>query len=154
MYKTLKYLLALILVVSLSSFFACSDLLEKFTTTSIIPITTTQAITTTTSPATTLTSSTTTGTSTPTPSTTSSVITPLASTTTFVANGKLEVYYLDVGQGDSEIIRCGSNTMLIDAGTNASTTILINDIKELGITKFDVVVGITLMKIISAAWTR
>ena len=43
--------------------------------------------------------------------------TPLSST--------LEVYFLDVGQGDSEILRVGNSTMLIDAGTNAITTSLI-----------------------------
>jgi glyoxylase-like metal-dependent hydrolase (beta-lactamase superfamily II) len=31
--------------------------------------------------------------------------------------------------------------MLIDAGTNAGTSTLIKDIKALGITKFDVIVG-------------
>lgn len=53
----------------------------------------------------------------------------------------LEIYFLDVGQGDSEILRYGDHTMLIDAGTNASTTTLLSDIKSLGISKFDVVVA-------------
>jgi competence protein ComEC len=53
----------------------------------------------------------------------------------------LEVYFLDVGQGDSEILRYGDTAMLIDAGTNASTNTLINDIKKLGISRFDVVVA-------------
>jgi competence protein ComEC len=52
---------------------------------------------------------------------------------------KLTVHYLDVGQGDSEILQCGNQTMLIDAGTNDSTSTLIKDIKDLGITRFDVV---------------
>jgi competence protein ComEC len=56
-------------------------------------------------------------------------------------NSTLEVYFLDVGQGDAEILRYGNSTMLIDAGTNTSTNTLINDIKKLGINKFDMVVG-------------
>jgi len=53
----------------------------------------------------------------------------------------LVVHYLDVGQGDSEILQCGNQTMLIDAGTNDSTSILIQDIKNLGITRFDIVIA-------------
>ena len=53
----------------------------------------------------------------------------------------LVVHYLDVGQGDSEILQCGGQTMLIDAGTNDSTNVLIQDIKELGITRFDIIVA-------------
>ena len=53
----------------------------------------------------------------------------------------LVVHYLDVGQGDSEILQCGNQTMLIDAGTNDSTNVLIQDIKELGITRFDIIVA-------------
>jgi competence protein ComEC len=56
-------------------------------------------------------------------------------------SGKLKVYFLDVGQGDSEIVVADGKAMLIDAGTNASTTALLRDIKRLGITRFDVVVG-------------
>jgi beta-lactamase superfamily II metal-dependent hydrolase len=53
----------------------------------------------------------------------------------------VDVYFLDVVQGDSEIIKSGNSTMLIDAGTNASTNTLISDIKKLGISQFDIVVG-------------
>ena len=60
--------------------------------------------------------------------------------TTVAPNG-LVVHYLDVGQGDSEILQCGNQTMLIDAGTNESTNTLIQDIKGLGITRFDIVVA-------------
>jgi competence protein ComEC len=61
-----------------------------------------------------------------------------ASTT---AANNLIVHYLDVGQGDSEILQCGGQTMLIDAGTNDSTSTLIKDIKDLGITLFDIIVA-------------
>ena len=64
--------------------------------------------------------------------------TPAATTNT---SNSLQVYFLDVGQGDSEILRYGNSTMLIDAGTNASTETLINDIKSLGIDHFDTVIA-------------
>jgi competence protein ComEC len=53
----------------------------------------------------------------------------------------LEVYYLDVNQGDAEILRVGGSTILIDACTNASANTLIRDVKKLGINKFDMVIG-------------
>jgi competence protein ComEC len=56
-------------------------------------------------------------------------------------NSTLTVYFIDVGQGDSIIIRYGNSSMLIDAGTNASTNALVNTIKGLGISKFDIVIG-------------
>jgi competence protein ComEC len=56
-------------------------------------------------------------------------------------SGTLRVYFLDVGQGDSEIVVADGAAMLIDAGTNASTTVLLRDIRRLGITRFDVVIG-------------
>jgi competence protein ComEC len=60
---------------------------------------------------------------------------------TAVISNELTVRYLDVGQGDAEILQCGNQTMLIDAGTNESTNTLILDIKNLGITRFDIVVA-------------
>ena len=62
-------------------------------------------------------------------------------TGTSVSANELIVHYLDVGQGDSEILQCNNQTMLIDAGTNASTNTLIQDIKDLGITRFDIVIA-------------
>jgi competence protein ComEC len=62
-------------------------------------------------------------------------------TVTGVKANELIVHYLDVGQGDSEILQCGNQTMLIDAGTNDSTNILIQDIKDLRITRFDIVIA-------------
>jgi competence protein ComEC len=57
------------------------------------------------------------------------------------APNSLQVYFIDVGQGDAEILRYGNSTMLIDAGTNASTNSLISDIRSLGINRFDFVVA-------------
>ncbi len=34
------------------------------------------------------------------------------------ASDKLEIHYIDVGQGDATLIKCGEHFMLIDAGEN------------------------------------
>ncbi len=73
--------------------------------------------------------------------TTSASATSLPSPTTTAPGGSLKVYFLDVGQGDSEIITFGGMAVLIDAGTDNSTATLISDIESLGISRFDVVVG-------------
>jgi len=72
---------------------------------------------------------------------TSTSITASSSASVTNTSDTLEVYYFDVGQGDAELLRIGDDTMLIDAGTNASTNALIADIKNLGITDIDYVVG-------------
>lgn len=56
-------------------------------------------------------------------------------------NGNLEVYFIDVGQADSILIRNDSHNMLIDAGNNSDGDKLVNYFKSLGIEKFDYVVG-------------
>lgn len=54
--------------------------------------------------------------------------------------GQLKVSYIDVGQGDSELIQSGSQTMLIDAGTNDSTNALLNYLSKAGVKKIDYLV--------------
>lgn len=44
------------------------------------------------------------------------------STGHFKAEGTLEVHYIDVGQGDATLIKCGSHAMLIDGGNNNKGT--------------------------------
>jgi beta-lactamase superfamily II metal-dependent hydrolase len=88
MFRKIKVILILCLVISLVSFFACVNPLTKTNVTS--SISTTNILT------------------------TSSSLTTTP-TNTFTENENLEVYFLDVGQGDSEIVKCGNNTMLIDA---------------------------------------
>jgi competence protein ComEC len=51
------------------------------------------------------------------------------------------VTYLDVGQADSAVIQCNGSNMLIDAGTNSNADKLVNTIKSMSISKFDIVVG-------------
>ena len=55
--------------------------------------------------------------------------------------GSLQVVFMDVGQADCTIIRSGNSAMIIDAGSNATSTQLVNNIKSRGITKFDIVIG-------------
>jgi competence protein ComEC len=82
-----------------------------------------------------------TGTSTPQRPISPAATPPATTTSTIAPVGNLVVSFLDVGQGDAEIVQVNGQAMLIDAGTNASTAALVGDIKALGLTRFDVVVG-------------
>lgn len=53
----------------------------------------------------------------------------------------LKVYYFDVGQADSILIVNNNQTMLIDAGNNDDGELIVNNIKKLGISKLDYVIG-------------
>lgn len=57
------------------------------------------------------------------------------------AEGELHIYYFDVGQADSELIINEGQTMLIDAGNNEDGEMLVQKIKDLGITKIDHLIG-------------
>ena len=56
------------------------------------------------------------------------------------ANGVGRVHYIDVGQGDCELIECDGQFMLVDAGENGHETEVINYLKALKIEKLDYVV--------------
>ncbi len=66
---------------------------------------------------------------------------PTANPAPVSVNGNLTVYFIDVGQGDAIVVRYGNYSMLIDAGTNASTSSLVNTLTSMRITRFDVVVA-------------
>lgn len=53
----------------------------------------------------------------------------------------LEIYYLDVGQADSILIRYLDNNILIDAGNNEDGSKLVKYFSSLGITNFKYVIG-------------
>lgn len=53
----------------------------------------------------------------------------------------LKIHYVDVSQGDSIIVEKNNHYMLIDAGTNEYEKDLIKYIDNLGITKFDYIIG-------------
>ena len=52
----------------------------------------------------------------------------------------LYVHYIDVGQGDWELVCCGGRYMLIDAGTPSAGDTVVEYIQDLGIKKLDYVV--------------
>ena len=55
--------------------------------------------------------------------------------------GRLEVHFIDVGQGDATLIRCGDEAMLIDGGTEQSGTALQLYLRQQGITALKYVVA-------------
>ena len=55
--------------------------------------------------------------------------------------GVVEVYYLDVGEADSILIRDGEVNALIDAGNNADGKYIVKFFKDLGINDFKYVFG-------------
>lgn len=56
-------------------------------------------------------------------------------------SGYLAVHYIDVGQGDSILITCNGEYMLIDAGENGNGNTVIDYITDLGITELDLVIA-------------
>ncbi len=56
-------------------------------------------------------------------------------------NGILEVHFIDVGQGDSILIKSETSAMLIDAGENNKGTTVLNYLKEQDIDTLEYVVG-------------
>lgn len=57
------------------------------------------------------------------------------------AEGKLEVHFIDVGQGDATLIRQGEHAMLIDAGDNSKGTAVQAYLQSQNIKKLDYVIG-------------
>ncbi|MFA6226634.1 MAG: lamin tail domain-containing protein [Methanoregula sp.] len=56
-------------------------------------------------------------------------------------DGKLSAYFLDVGQGDSSLIIFGNKTILIDAGEVDMGGRVVSDLRELGVTRIDLLVA-------------
>jgi beta-lactamase superfamily II metal-dependent hydrolase len=52
----------------------------------------------------------------------------------FTAQGEIIVSFLDVGQGDSIVIRTAENAILIDAGTHQHRNVVLNYLHDAGIT--------------------
>lgn len=50
---------------------------------------------------------------------------------------ELEVHFIDVGQGDATLIKCGDSAMLIDSGENDKGTLVQNYIKKQGVKSLD-----------------
>lgn len=65
-------------------------------------------------------------------------------TTAKLENDKLddlEVHFIDVGQGDATLIKCGEQSLLIDAGDNSKGTAVQLYLQKQGIGKLDYVIG-------------
>ncbi len=56
-------------------------------------------------------------------------------------NENLSIYFMDVGQADSIMIKLGNEYALIDAGNNADGNLLVDYFKSIGINKFEYVFG-------------
>lgn len=56
-------------------------------------------------------------------------------------DGEMSVHFIDVGQGDSTLIKCGEHAMLIDAGENDCGTKIQAYLESQGVTKLDYVIG-------------
>jgi competence protein ComEC len=56
-------------------------------------------------------------------------------------NAQLTVHFIDVGQGDAELLQSGSHSMLIDAGPSSAGGTVVSYLKGLGISNLDVVVA-------------
>lgn len=57
------------------------------------------------------------------------------------SDSRLQVHYIDVGQGDATLISCDGHFMLIDAGKNDKGSAVCDYLKYQGITKLDYVIG-------------
>lgn len=57
-----------------------------------------------------------------------------------VAQGELEIYYLDVGQGDAALLRSEEKAMMIDAGNRDDSGMILNELKNLGIDELECIV--------------
>jgi competence protein ComEC len=53
----------------------------------------------------------------------------------------LKIHYIDVGQADSILIQQGSQNMLIDAGNNDDSDLVISYLRKQGIKKLDYIIG-------------
>jgi len=56
-------------------------------------------------------------------------------------DGRLSVYFLDVGQGDSELLRFGDKTILIDAGETDQGDRVVADLRKAGVSRIDLLVA-------------
>ncbi len=55
--------------------------------------------------------------------------------------GSASVHYIDVGQGDATLIQTAGKNILIDSGTRASSDILLNYLREQGVTELELCVA-------------
>ena len=66
-------------------------------------------------------------------------------------DGKLEVYFIDVGQADAALVLCDGQSMLIDGGNAADSSKMYTVMKNHKITELDYVIEPMPMRITSEA---
>lgn len=59
----------------------------------------------------------------------------------YVPDAPFSVHYIDVGQGDSSLVCCDGNYILIDAGKSFAGDTVVNYIRNLGIEKLDMLIA-------------
>ncbi len=69
----------------------------------------------------------------------SATLSPVVLTTSCPEN--VTIYFLDVGQGDSILVKTPSKNILIDGGPSSAGTTLLNDLNAYNITKIDLMVA-------------
>jgi competence protein ComEC len=57
------------------------------------------------------------------------------------SSGKLNVYFFDVGQGDSTLIVFRNTTILVDAGESDEGDVVVRNIQVMGISRIDLLVA-------------
>ena len=60
---------------------------------------------------------------------------------TFPLESKLEIHFLDVGQGDAILLRCDGHCMLVDAGSKTSAEQVVSYLRKQNVTNLDYVVN-------------
>ena len=58
-----------------------------------------------------------------------------------ISNDDLKIYFIDVGQADCTLIEQNGKFMLIDAGNNDDGNLVVNFLKQKGVSKLDYVIG-------------
>ena len=56
------------------------------------------------------------------------------------ADAQMQVHFIDVGQGDCTLIKCGGEAMLVDSGERDDGDTVINYIKKLGVKSFKYII--------------
>ena len=68
------------------------------------------------------------------------VSTPVPSETPLLANGSLEVHYIDIGQADSSLVMCDGEAMLIDGGNAEDSDLIAAYLKKENVSTLDYII--------------
>ena len=68
------------------------------------------------------------------------VSTPVPSETPLLANGSLEVHYIDIGQADSSLVMCDGEAVLIDGGNAEDSDLIAAYLKKENVSTLDYII--------------